>query len=374
MSPTAAGPAGMETITLAPGYTISRIAKGHWQLAAKHGRATDPAEAVADMRRFVEAGINAFDCADHYVGVEELIGRFRREHPTLARQLRISTKYVPDAEQLARLAKRDVEAAIDTSLARLGLERLDLVQVHWWDYAVPGCVQAMLWLQELQRAGKVAHLGTTNFDVPRLREIVDAGVGLLTNQLQYSPLDLRPERGMVDLCRAHGIHLLCYGTLAGGFLSNRWLGQPDPTPPYANRSLVKYRLMIEEFGGWEAFQQLLRAADRIAKRHGSDIAAVCTRWVLARPQVAAALVGARDASHLSETLGVFRLRLDHTELAELDALARAGGGPPGDCYEVERDKTSIHARIMQMNQNTQGAPANVMMAPELDSLRRPTAG
>lgn len=358
-----------ETVTLAPGYTVSRVAKGNWQLAARHGPARSVDEAVDDMRRFVEAGINAFDCADHYVGVEETIGVFRRRHPDLARQLRVSTKLCPDAEQLPRLTRRDIEATVDTSLRRLGVERLDLVQFHWWDYAVPGCVQAMGWMQDLQRAGKIAHLGTTNFDVAHLREIVGAGITLLTNQLQYSPMDLRPERGMVEFCRAHGIHLLCYGTLAGGFLSDRWLGQPDPPQPYANRSLVKYRLIIEEFGGWQRFQALLAAADRIARRHGSDIASVCLRWVLDKPQVAMALVGARDASHLEPTLGVFRLRLDEADRAELDALAAASDGPPGDCYTVERDKDSVHARIMQTNQNTRGAPASVDLAPDLSQLR-----
>jgi aryl-alcohol dehydrogenase-like predicted oxidoreductase len=360
----------IETVTLAPGYTVSRVAKGNWQLSAKHGAPYEREAAIEDMRRFVEAGINAFDCADHYIGVEETIGEFRRRHPALARTLRVSTKYTPDAALLRELTREKVEQAIDTSLERLGVERLDLVQFHWWDYEIPGCVQALLWLQELQRKGKIAHLGTTNFDVAHLREIVGAGVTLLTNQLQYSLLDLRPERGMVDFCRRHGIHLLCYGTMAGGFLGERWLGRADPPPPYANRSLVKYRLMIEEFGGWAAFQALLRTAERIARKHGSDIAAVCTRWVLERPQVALALVGARDASHLEETLGIFRLKLDAEDTAALDALAKAAPGPAGDCYDAERVKDGIHARIMQMNQNTRGVPAAVEMAPDLAALRR----
>lgn len=363
-------PHPIETITLAPDYTVSRVAKGNWQLAARHGAPRSVDEAVDDMRRFVEAGINAFDCADHYVGVEETIGEFRRRHPALARSLRVSTKLCPDLELLPRLTRRDIESTVDISLRRLGVERLDLVQFHWWDYDAPGCVQALLWLQELQRAGKVAHIGTTNFDVAHLREIVGAGVRLLSNQLQYSPLDLRSERGMVDFCREHGIHLLCYGTLAGGFLSGRWLGQPDPPQPYANRSLVKYRLVIEEFGGWDALQALLRAADRIARRHGSDISTVCLRWVLDKPQVAQALVGARDASHLEKTLAVFRLRLEAADRAELDALAGAAPGMPGDCYAAERDKEGIHARIMQMNQNTQGAPRQVDLAPDLAAVKR----
>lgn len=359
----------VERIELAPGHVISRVAKGNWQLAARHGAPFEPEAAIADMRRFVEAGINAFDCADHYVGVEDLIGQFRRRYPALARELRVSTKYTPDLELLPALTRRHVEEAVDTSLRRLGVERLDLVQFHWWDYAIPGCTQAMLWLQDLQRAGKVAHLGTTNFDVAHLREITGAGVRLLTHQLQYSLLDSRPERGMVQFCREQGIHLLCYGTVAGGFLSNRWLGAADPPQPYANRSLVKYRLMVEEYGGWDRFQHLLAQVDEIARKHGTGIAAVSARWVLDRNQVAAALVGAKDARHLEETLEIFRIRLDHEDLVTLDRLAAAAAGPAGDCYAVERDPTSIHKRIMQMNQNTHGAPASMLMAPNLNELR-----
>src|SRR5687767_6553945 len=274
---------GVETVELAPGYVIARVAKGNWQLAAKHGQPYPREQAVEDMRRFVEAGINAFDCADHYVGVEGTIGAFRRAYPALAKRLRVSTKYTPDRDLLPTLKRSHVFQAVDTSLRRLGVERLDLVQFHWWDYDIPGCVQAMQWLQEAQQAGKVAHLGTTNFNVARLQEVLDAGVRLLTNQLQYSVLDHRPERGMVELCRRHGVHLLCYGTVAGGFLSSRWLGQADPPSPYANRSLVKYRLIIEDFGGWALFQELLRALDAIARKHAASIAAVAVRYALDKP-------------------------------------------------------------------------------------------
>lgn len=361
---------GIETITLAPGFTVSRVAKGNWQLAAKHSAPYSVDDAVEDMRRYVEAGINAFDCADHYVGVEEAIGTFRKRYPALGRQLRVSTKYTPDLELLPRLKRSDVELAVDTSLRRLGVEQLDLVQFHWWDYEVPGCVQAMQWLQELQRAGKVAHLGTTNFNVKRLREIVDAGVTLLSNQLQYSLLDQRPENGMVELCRAHGIHLFCYGTVAGGFLSDKWLGQPAPAAPYANRSLIKYRLIIEEFGGWAAYQALLRALSAIAQKHGSNIAAVAARWVLDKPQAAVALVGAKDSRHLEENLDIFRLQLDDADRASLAPLLAAAPGPKGDCYDLERDKDSTHAKIMHMNQNTHGAPAHINMSPTIAPVAR----
>jgi aryl-alcohol dehydrogenase-like predicted oxidoreductase len=346
----------LETVDLAPGLAVSRIAKGNWQLSARHGAGYERDRAIDDMRKFVEAGITLFDCADHYVGVERLIGDFRRRYPEHAKRLSVSTKLVPDLETLGSLRKRDVEAIIDASLERLGVEALDLVQFHWWEYGVPGYLEALGWLAELRRAGKLRHIGTTNFDTVRLREIVAAGIPLATHQLQWSVFDRRPERGLAEFCREHRIALLCYGTVAGGFVSERWLGEPDPAPPLANRSLVKYRLILEEFGGWPAFQRMLEALARIGRKHGVAMSSVAIRYVLEQPGVAVAIVGARDASRLRETLEPFRFALDADDRASIDACA-AGRGPAGDCYALEREPESPHYKILWRNQNTSGVPA-----------------
>jgi len=197
-------------IELAPGLSISRLIKGGWHLAGDHG-AVEPAQALRDMAAFVDAGITTFDCADIYTGVEELIGRFRREYPGHAAQLRVHTKLVPDLDQLPTVDGAYVERIVDRSLLRLGVERLDLVQFHWWDCTVPRYVEVALELEKLRRAGKIDRIGLTNFDTGQLVEFLDAGVPVLTHQLQYSLLDDRPERGAVDLCRARGIGLLAYG-------------------------------------------------------------------------------------------------------------------------------------------------------------------
>jgi aryl-alcohol dehydrogenase-like predicted oxidoreductase len=136
------------------------------------------------MRAFVQAGITTFDCADIYTGVEELIGEFLRRHGGALPPVQVHTKYVPDLESLPNLTGRDVERSIDRSLRRLGVERLDLVQFHWWDYDVPGYVEAALQLARLQRAGKIRHIGLTNFDAMHLREILNAGVDVVSNQVQ----------------------------------------------------------------------------------------------------------------------------------------------------------------------------------------------
>ena len=336
---------------LARGYSISRIIKGGWHLAGDHG-AIDPEQARADMARFVEAGITTFDCADIYTGVEELIGSFRTAYPALAPRIQVHTKFVPDLSDLASVDRRYVEAIIDRSLARLRVERLDLVQFHWWDFSVPRYVETALELARLSRAGKIARLGVTNFDTPRLAELIDAGVPVAAHQLQYSLVDERPAASMLDYCRRHAIGLLCYGTVAGGFLSERWLGAPEPTRAPTNRSLVKYKLIIDDFGGWALYQELLGALSRVARKHSTDIASVAIRVVLDRPQVAAAIVGATNASHLAAHEAVGKLTLDAEDTAAIVAITARRRGPGGDVYALERDRTGRHGQIMKYELNS----------------------
>jgi aryl-alcohol dehydrogenase-like predicted oxidoreductase len=339
---------------LANDCEISRIIKGGWHLAGGHGD-IDPDQARRDMARFVEEGITTFDCADIYTGVESLIGGFRLAYPALASRIQVISKLVPDLSVLATVDRAQVEATIDRSLRRLEMERLDIVQFHWWDYTVPRYVETALELDRLRRAGKIGHIGAINFDTPRLKELVDAGVPIVAHQIQYSLLDDRPEKGMVDYCRDHGIGLLCYGTVCGGFLSERWLGKPEPVGDLPNRSLIKYKLIIDEFGDWALFQQLLRTLDAIAQKHGADIASVASRAILDRDQVAAVIVGATNTAHLAAHAKLGRLRLDGEDLARIAAVTGQRRGPAGDVYDLERDRTGPHGRIMKYELNTASA-------------------
>lgn len=349
----------VERFSLCPGYEISRVIRGGWQLAGGHG-AIDRKEAVEDCIAYAEAGIVTFDCADIYTGVEELIGDFRAEYfrrhgEDALRRVRVHTKFVPDLDGLGHLKRRDVRATIDRSLKRLRAERLDLVQFHWWDYNVPGCIQAGLWLEELRAEGKIHFLGGTNFDTPHTEELVAAGVPVASMQVQYSLLDARPENGLVEACKRLGISLLCYGTVAGGFLSDRWLGKPEPEPPFENRSLTKYKLIIDDFGGWEMFQRLLKALRRIADRHGSDIATVASRVMLDRPAVAGVIVGARNRAHIASNVAISTLPLTDKDRAEIDAVLKFRQGPEGDTFALERDRTGRHGSIMKYNLSRQVA-------------------
>ena len=335
----------IDRIQLAPGYTISRVLKGGWQLAGGHG-VVDAAAALDDMDRFVEAGITTFDCADIYTGVESLIGDWIRSRGGAAR-VQIHTKYVPDLDRLATHSRADVVRGVDRSLGRLGVDRIDVVQLHWWDYDIPGYVEAAGWLDEQRRAGKIRQVGLTNFDQQRLAEIVAAGVPIVSHQVQYSVLDRRPANGLAGLCARHAIGVLCYGALAGGFLSERYLGLPEPAAPLDNRSLVKYRLIIDEFGGWDRFQDLLTVLGEVAARHGVGIGAVALRWVLDQPGVSGAIVGARHARHLDQTIQAFAFELAAADRAAIGRAQAASTGPQGDVYDLERVKGGSHASIMR---------------------------
>ena len=277
---------------------------------------------------------------------------YARRHGSAAlARIRVHTKCVPNLATLSETSRASIRTIVETSLKRLRSERLDLVQFHWWDYAVSGCRDAAGWLAELKREGKIEHLGGTNFDTGHVAELVEAGFAPVALQVQYSLLDNRPEHGLIELCRRHDVHLLVYGTVAGGFLSDRWLGAGEPQPPFENRSLTKYKLIIDDFGGWDLFQALLRVLRRIADRLGADIASVASRVMLDRPMVAAVIVGARNRAHLWRNTALSALPLTAADHAAIDAVLAERRGPAGDTFELERDRGGRHGGIMKYNLN-----------------------
>lgn len=346
----------VETRRLRPGHEISRVIKGCWQLAGDHGD-VDRSAAIADMEAFLDAGITTFDCADIYTGVEEMIGEFiadirRRRGAEVASRALVHTKLVPDLGLLETITPAQIEAIIDRSLKRLQIERLHLVQFFWWDMSRGDAVAALEVLKHCQQKGKVENLGVTNWEYTEISKFTGAGYDIASAQVQYSLLDRRPENGLADWAARNEMQLLCYGTLAGGFLTEKWLGQPDPGFAFQNRSLIKYRLIIDEFGSWDHFQALLGALKAVGDKHGVSLSSVATRWVLDRPQVAAAIVGARYARHLPMTLEAFSFAPDAEDRARIDAILDQAGGPQGPVYGLEGDRSGRHGRIMKYNLNT----------------------
>jgi aryl-alcohol dehydrogenase-like predicted oxidoreductase len=345
----------VETTSLAAGYQISRMIRGGWQLSGGHGD-VDRERAIADMFAFVDRGVTTFDGADIYTGVEDMYGEFRQRllrqrGEAAARAFKVHTKFVPDWDRLGSIDRGYVGSIIDRSLLRLKVDRLDLVQFHWWNYAAPGMVETALMLRDLQKAGKIEHVAGTNFDTAHTRLLLSAGVPLVSMQVQYSLLDARPQNGLTQLAQEHGFAILCYGTLAGGFLSEAWLGKPEPADGLVNRSLIKYLLIIQDFGGWPLFQKLLQVLDVVARKHKVSIPAVVTRWMLDKPAVGAVIVGARYAGHLDGALGMFAFGLDAEDRRMIGAVLAERSGPTGDTFELERDRNGRHGRIMKYNLN-----------------------
>jgi aryl-alcohol dehydrogenase-like predicted oxidoreductase len=261
------------------------------------------------------AGFTTWDLADHYGPAEDLIGELRRELPAARGsaalgEMQAFTKWVPHPGPMPRAV---VEEAIAVSQRRMNMERLDLLQFHWWDYDDLRYLDALRHLSALRDEGRVRHLALTNFDTPHLERIVSEGIEVVSNQVQYSLVDLRPEVQMVERCQRLGVQLLTYGTLCGGLLTDRYLGRPEPVRAELNTaSLQKYKRMVDAWGGWDLFQRLLRSLREIADKHGLSIANVAVRAILDRPAVAGVIVGVRlgVSDNLEDNARVFALHLD----------------------------------------------------------------
>jgi aryl-alcohol dehydrogenase-like predicted oxidoreductase len=296
------------------------------------------------MFAYHEAGFTTRDLADHYGPAEDFIGEFRRRfaarfgHDRLA-EIQAFTKWVPRPGAMTR---RVVEDAIGVSCSRMGVSSIDLLQFHWWDNGDNRYLDALQHLADLQHAGVIRNLALTNFDTERLRIITDRGIRIVSNQVQYSLVDQRPGTAMAPFCRDHGIWLLTYGTVLGGFMSERYLGSREPRrSELGTASLQKYRNMIEAWGGWPLFQALLAVLKRIADAHGVSIANVAVREILGRSAVAGVIVGTRlgVAEHIDDNRRVFSFDLDDRERAEI-ATACAGSrnlmSLIGDCGDEYR--------------------------------------
>jgi aryl-alcohol dehydrogenase-like predicted oxidoreductase len=323
--------------------SICRILNGMWQVSGAHG-AIDPARAVEAMFAYHDAGFTAWDLADHYGPAEDLVGNFRRQFAARhgadrLGEIQAFTKWVPPPGAMTR---RVVEAAIGVSLRRMGTDRLDLLQFHWWDYADARYLDALRHLADLQNDGKLRHLALTNFDTERLAIITGHGIPIVSNQVQYSLIDRRPAAKMEAFCVEHGITLLTYGTLLGGLLSEKYLGRPEPgRGELTTASLQKYKQMIDAWGGWALFQELLAVLKGVADKHGVSVANVGVRYVLDRPAVAGIIVGARLglAEHIADNARTFTLALDAEDRTAIEpVLARSRDlmRTIGDCGDEYR--------------------------------------
>jgi aryl-alcohol dehydrogenase-like predicted oxidoreductase len=345
---------GVKKVELVPSYQISPVIKGGWQLSVGHSldRKIEDEVAIGDTITFIESGMSTLDFGDIYVGVEELIGkalaRLKDRYGEDARKMvQLHTKYVPNEKSLSSFDVQDVRKIVDRSLARLGVDQVDLVQFHWWNYEAPHYLEAMAELFALKEQGKIRHVGITNFDLARTREFIEAGFKPASTQVQYSLLDRRVESGLGKYCEDNGIGIIAFGTVAGGFFSEKYLGRSEPME-FATRSNVKYKLIIDDFGGWNLFQRLLLVLNTIARRHQTDIATISSAWSLQRPGVRAVIVGARSLNHIDSNLNIPNIQLTNDDIESIDELLQSSVGPLGDVYQAER-YDSHHREVIRTN-------------------------
>jgi aryl-alcohol dehydrogenase-like predicted oxidoreductase/enamine deaminase RidA (YjgF/YER057c/UK114 family) len=308
-----------------------------WQIAdmERDGRELDLGRTAAAMASYVDAGLTTFDMADHYGSAEEIAGLFLRRHDA-GGVVQTLTKWVP---RPGPVRHEDVRAAVQRSLDRLQTDRLDLLQFHTWSYADPSWLDCLFWLQEFKEQGLIRHLGLTNFDTAHLRIVLHSGIDIVSNQVCFSLLDLRAREAMTELCLQHGIKLLAFGTVAGGFLTERWLGKPEPEWQELDTwSQMKYRRFIDAAGGWDLFQGLLHAVHKVARGHGVSMANIASRYILEQPAVGGIIIGARlgKSEHIQDNLGLFQFSLGEPARSVIDRAVAKLQPIPGDCGDEYR--------------------------------------
>ncbi|PNW86744.1 hypothetical protein CHLRE_02g095127v5 [Chlamydomonas reinhardtii] len=353
--------AAVPTVALAPGLRVSKVIRGTWQLSGRHTGdsytdRTRGGEAVSDLAAFARAGITSLDTADNYGPAEALIGQYLRLHPWNSPATTIATKlsYINE-EQMAGVSRTLVEYAVRSCLVRTGRQRVDLVQLQWADTArYRKWLDVLKWLAELREQGMIGHIGLCNFDVPSLAKAMDARVGVVSNQVQYSLIDRRPALYMQQAAQAYGVQLIAYGTLAGGLIADKYYGVAAGKVRLDTASKQKYGTLLHQVGtppgglaggaavagggSWAFMQEVLGATRAVGERHGGvSSSAVALAWVLQQPQVAAAVVGARNALHIRDMQVACALKLDDADMLDLDAVWEGAPNPPtSDIYVWER--------------------------------------
>eukprot|EP00898_Chlorokybus_atmophyticus_P005392 jgi/Chlat1/5854/Chrsp4S06233 len=312
---------------------VCRVVNGMWQLSGGWGL-IEHAKAVKSMVQHVDTGFTSFDLADIYGPAEDIYGIFynellRTRGEEVALNVQGLTKYVPVPQRMTRAV---VEQAINKSRKRMGVKALDSIQFHWWDYADSSYIDALLHLTDLKEEGKITTVALTNFDTERLEIILDKGIPVVSNQassqaaVQCSLVDQRPLKLMAGLCEEKGVKLITYGSVLGGLLSEKYLNSKEPGsfmgPKLTTPSLSKYKRMVDAWGGWALFQQLLQECNSIAKKHGVSVSAVGVRWVLQQQAVGASMIGARFglSDHADQNKELFNFEMDAEDMSRLDSV------------------------------------------------------
>jgi len=326
-----------KTIELASDLTISRVITGLWQIAdmERDGQILDPVATSMHMEPYVKAGLTSFDMADHYGSSEIITGEFKKNHP-LGDNAQLFTKWVPKAGKISR---QDVKDAVNKALDRMQLSSIDLMQFHAWNYADPSWLDGLFYLNELKEEGLLKHIGVTNFDAAHLRIALASGMPIVSNQVCHSLIDQRAGNNMTATCNQYGAKILAFGTLAGGFLTDKWLGRTEPQQDDLQTwSEMKYKRFIDNAGGWEPYQSLLEVVKKVSIKHKSSIANIATRFMLENDAVAAVIVGARlgHSEHINDNVKMLDINLSAEDVGMIKEAQNELLPIHGDCGDEYR--------------------------------------
>jgi len=287
------------------------------------GRGETREQAFALMDAAWEAGVTTFDTADAYGGgtSETWIGEWLRARGADARErIVLSTKtFNPMAEgQDSGLAPARVRRQLESSLRRLGVERVDLYLTHAPDPAVP-VAETLDVLDELVRAGKVGAFGVSNVGGAELRDALavelPTRVGWVQNS--YSLLDREAEEEVLPLCAEHGLGFTPFSPLAGGWLTGKYRrGEPEPEGSRMTTRPEAYLHFLDDDAVWRGLDSLVRAA----RERGTTPATLALAWLVSNPLVSAVITGPRRPEHLEPALEALAVPLSEAERTELGAL------------------------------------------------------
>jgi aryl-alcohol dehydrogenase-like predicted oxidoreductase len=295
------------------------------------GVETDESGAHQQLDRFIEAGGTLVDTADVYGGgrSEEIIGRWFANRPSdITEPVVLATKGrmpVDDSPNGAGLSARHLTRALEASLRRLGLEAVDLYQVHAYDPLTP-LEETLRTIEGFIQAGKIRYWGLSNFTGWQLTKAVHLAralnvAGPVTLQPQYSLLAREIEWEIVPAALDAGMGLLPWSPLGGGWLSGKY--RRDQRPAGATRLGEDPGRGMEAYArrGTDRTWHVIDAVQKVAEDRGVSMAEVALAWLTARPAVSSTILGARTLDQLEANLRSAGLRLTTAETAALDAAS-----------------------------------------------------
>ena len=298
---------------------VSPIAFGTWQLGGEWGQ-FDEDEGIAAVRQARELGVNLFDTAHGYGfgASERVLGKALRDDLDHRRdEVVIATKAglrMTDDGLVRDSSAEWIREGLDSSLEALGVDYVDLFQVHWPDSEVPFAETAGA-LQELVDEGKIHHVGVSNFDAQQIAEFAETRP-VETLQPPYDLFRRDIDSAILPYCREHDIGVLIYGPLAHGLLTGA-MGENTTFAPDDWRSGAPFFRGDDFHRNLEVVSELQRFA---RERFGVSVSRLATAWTLANPAVQVAIVGARHPGHIEDSVAAAELDLGEADLEQIDRL------------------------------------------------------